>query len=188
MVYKNTSTGYGFIARVLHWSMALGVIALFVLGYWMRTLSYVSPYYQSAPNLHQSVGMIILGLLIFRLIWKLCNPKPKVASLTRVEHLGSVSLQWIFYLILFVIMISGYLILTLDGRGFSIFGSIQIPSVYSQKGLEQLAGKIHWVLAYLTMALVALHASAALWHHFIKKDDVLKQMTKPSHTTPPSNT
>jgi len=177
MTYKNTKSTYGVIARILHWTMALGIIGLFILGYWMRTLNYTSPYYQSAPNLHQSVGMVVLALLVFRFIWKLSNPTPHVETLTKLETVGSSLLHWAFYLIVLVISIAGYLILTLDGRGFEIFGIIDVPSLYSQKGLEQLAGQIHWILAYLLMGLVALHAGAALWHHFIKKDDVLRQMT-----------
>jgi len=177
MNYKNTKSTYGIIARTLHWTMAIGIIGLFILGYWMRTLNYTSPYYQSAPDLHQSVGMVILVLLIFRLVWKIANPTPHVPTLTRLEQVGSTLVHWAFYLILFVVMIAGYFILTSDGRGFEVFGLIDVPSVYTQKGLEKLAGQIHWILAYLTMGLVALHGGAALWHHFIKKDDVLRQMT-----------
>lgn len=185
MKYRNSTTTYGLIARVLHWGMALAVIALFILGYWMRGLNYTSPYYQTAPDLHQSAGMVVLVLLVFRLFWKITNPKPHVPTLTRFEHLASVALQWAFYAILFVMMVAGYFILTSDGRGFEVFGIIEIPSLYTQKGLEELAGKIHWILAYLTIGLAALHGGAALFHHFIKKDDVLRQMI--GHTSNDNN-
>jgi cytochrome b561 len=176
MKYKNTSSAYGLIARILHWGMAIGIIALFALGYWMRGLTYTSPYYQSAPDFHQSAGMVILVLLGFRLFWRLINPKPHEPTLTRFEHVASVGLQWVFYALLFVMMVAGYFILTSDGRGFAVFGIIEIPSLYTQKGLEELAGQIHWILAYLIMALAVLHGGAALFHHFIKKDNVLRQM------------
>lgn len=178
MTYKNTKTGFGLIARLLHWGMALGIFALFGLGYWMRTLTYASPYYQSAPNLHQSVGMIVFALLLFRLIWTLGNVAPDTSDLTRTEHIGATVMHWVFYAVLFVMMAAGYFILTLDGRSFGLFDLIDIPSLYSQKGLEKLAGKIHWMLAYLTMALAALHSAAAIWHHFIKRDRVMIRMLK----------
>jgi len=178
MAYRNTKTGFGLIARLLHWGMALGVFALFALGYWMRTLTYVSPYYQSAPDLHQSVGMVIFGLLVFRLFWKLGNVEPDTSDLTRFEHIGAALMHWAFYAVLFVMMAAGYFILTLDGRSFGIFDLVDFPSIYSQKGLEKLAGQIHWMLAYLTMALVALHGVAAFWHHYVKRDRVMVRMLK----------
>lgn len=178
MTLKNTAAGYGSVARLLHWLMAIVIFALFALGYWMRTLTYASPYYQSAPDLHQGVGMVIFGLLIFRLIWKLINIDPDTSDLTRIEHIGSMLMHWAFYAVLFVMMAAGYFILTLDGRSFSFFGLVDIPSIYSQKGLEKLAGQLHWMLAYLTMVLAALHGGAAIWHHFIKKDRVMIRMIK----------
>jgi cytochrome b561 len=178
MSYRNTKAGYGLVARILHWGMALAIFGLFALGYWMRTLTYGSPYYQSAPDLHQNLGMVVLGLMVFRLFWKLINTDPDTSELTKVEHLGSVLVHWAFYVMLFVLMIAGYFILTLNGRSFSFFGLIDIPSIYSQKGLEKLAGQLHWILAYLTMALAVLHGGAAIWHHYVKKDRVMLRMLK----------
>jgi len=178
MKYRNTKNGYGVIARVLHWGMALAIFGLFALGYWMVTLTYNSPYYKIAPDLHRSIGLVVLAFLLFRLIWKLINISPDTSDLTPLEHKGSALLHWGFYGLLLAVMIIGYLISTLDGRSISFFGLFEVPSLYSQKGLEKLAGQLHWILAYLTIALAVLHAGAALWHHFIKKDNVLKRMLK----------
>lgn len=178
MSYSNTKTGYGSIARLLHWVMAICIFGLFGLGYWMRTLTYVSPYYQSAPELHQGIGLTLFGVLVFRLIWKLANPSPKHAGLSKLEHNGANLMHWGFYGLLFAAMIAGYFISTLDGRAIHYFSLFDIPSIYTQKGLEKLAGKIHWMITYLIIAMAVLHAAAALWHHFIKKDGVLSSMTK----------
>ncbi len=178
MNYRNTKNGYGLVARMLHWGMALAIFGMFALGYWMMTLTYVSPYYKSAPDLHRSIGLVLLALLLFRFVWKLFNKAPDTSDLTPLEHKGSSLLHWGFYALLLTVMIVGYFISTLDGRSISVFGLFDVPSVYTQKGMEKLAGKLHWILAYLTIALAALHAGAALWHHFIKKDNVLKRMLK----------
>lgn len=178
MIYRNTKTGFGLIARLLHWGMALGIFALFALGYWMRGLTYVSPYYQSAPDLHQSLGMVMLALLLFRIVWKLGNVEPDTSDLTPIEHIGATLMHWGLYAILLVMMVAGYFILTLDGRSFGVFGLIDIPSIFAQKGAEKLAGQLHWMLAYLTMALAAVHAVAAFWHHFVKRDQVMNRMAK----------
>ncbi len=178
MVYRNTKTGYGLIARLLHWLMAIAIFGLFGLGYWMRTLTYYSPYYKTAPELHQSIGLTLFALLVFRFIWKLANPTPHHAELTPIESHGSSLLHWGFYALLLAIMVVGYFISTLDGRAIHYFSLFDIPSIHTEKGLEKLAGKLHWMLAYLLIALAALHAGAALWHHFIKRDRVLVSMTK----------
>ena len=91
-------------------------------------------------------------------------------------------MHWGFYVILLIIMISGYFISTLDGRSIPFFGLMDIPSLMTQKGSEETAGKIHWILAYATIGLVFLHAAIALWHHFVKRDPTLVRMIKPKHT------
>ena len=183
MRYTNTKSGYGLVARALHWSMALGIFGLFVLGWWMRKLTYYSPYYKTAPELHQSIGIVLLVLLVFRILWKLFNKSPDDSDLTTVERNGSKLLHWGFYPLLLALMLAGYFISTLDGRSIPLFWLVDVPSIYSQKGLEDLAGKLHWFLAYLTIAIALLHGGAALWHHFIKRDNVLKRMIKsPSET------
>ncbi len=178
MAYRNTKTGYGSVARLLHWLMAIVIFGLFGLGYWMRTLTYYSPYYKTAPELHQGIGLTIFALLVFRLIWKLANPVPEHAGLTSIEHKGSALMHWGFYVLLLAVMVVGYFISTLDGRAIPYFDLFDIPSIHTEKGLEKLAGKVHWMLAYLIIGLALLHAIAALWHHFIKRDRVLISMIK----------
>ena len=178
MKYRNTKNGYGFVARLIHWVMAFAIFAMFALGYWMMTLTYVSPYYKTAPDLHRSIGLVLLTLLLVRFVWKLLNPTPSTSDLSELEHKGSAVVHWLFYALLLAVMVAGYLISTADGRAISVFGLFDVPSLYAQKGLEKTAGKLHWILAYLTIALAALHAGAALWHHFVKKDNVLMRMLK----------
>lgn len=178
MMYRNTKNGYGAIARWMHWLMALGIFGLFALGYWMRTLTYYSPYYKPAPEIHQGIGLIMLALMLFRLFWRITNPSPDHAELTRPERMGSALLHWGFYPLLIVMMIAGYFITTLDGRPIHFFGLFDVPSIYTQKGLEKLAGQIHWILAYGIIGLALLHTLAALWHHFVKRDGVMMSILK----------
>ncbi|PCH94629.1 MAG: cytochrome B [Rhodobacteraceae bacterium] len=183
MLYRNTKSGYGLIAQILHWVMALSIFAMFGLGYWIRTLTYTSPYYQSAPNMHQSIGLVLLLLLVIRFGWKMVNINPATDDLSRVEDIGSSAMHWVLYALLFAVMVVGYLIATLDGRAIPFFDLVDIPSLYTDRGLEKLAGLLHWVLAYAIIALAGLHGLAALWHHFIKRDRVLLRMIAPLKNT-----
>ena len=172
----STIASYGLIARILHWGMALAIIAMFALGLWMRQLDYYSPYYQSAPHIHKSVGIILFVLLLFRLIWRLIDRQPSQDGLNPLNKRLSHIVHWLFYPLLLGLMIAGYFISTADGRSISVFGLFDVPAVINKKGIEATAGLIHYYMAVLIIAFAALHAGAALYHHFITKDGVLTSM------------
>ena len=174
--FKNTPDGYGSVARVLHWGMALAVIAMFGLGLWMRTLTYYSPWYNQAPAIHKSAGIILLVVLGLRLLWRFTNPQPDTSYLKPLEQKLSHLMHAGLYGLLIVLMLAGYFISTLDGRGIGMFGLFEIPSLYAQKGLENAFGFAHRALAYLLMFMVALHGLAALKHHFFDRDKTLVRM------------
>ena len=83
------------------------------------------------------------------------------------------------YLLLFGLFISGYLISTADGRAIDIFNWISVPAFGELiENQEDVAGDIHFYLAWTVIIVAALHALAALKHHFINKDDTMKQMLR----------
>lgn len=176
MLMRDTSTGYGAVSRLFHWLMAVAIFALFGLGWWMVELTYYSPYYKSAPDLHRSVGIMLLIALVARFVWRVANEKPSDSELTPFERKASHLVHWGFYPLLFALMISGYLISTPDGRPIEVFGLFDVPSLIQRKGLEDTAGWIHWGLAYGVMALAAIHSGAALKHHIIDKHTTLTRM------------
>ncbi len=178
MQYRNSKNGYGVVSRALHWGMALAIFGMFGLGVWMRTLTYYSPYYKIAPDLHKSIGLVLLALLVARFIWRLVNPAPDDGYLRPIERKASHLLHLAFYGLLVVLMAAGFMISTVDGRGIVVFGLFEIPSVYAQKGLEDVVGFIHAWLAYVLIAFAALHATAALKHHFIDRDVTLLRMLR----------
>lgn len=83
----------------------------------------------------------------------------------------------LLYLILFAIIISGYLISTADGQPISVFDWFSVPAVFTGEGEQaDLAGDVHLYLAWAVVVLSLLHATGALKHHFIDKDITLKRM------------
>ncbi|MEO1067371.1 MAG: cytochrome b [Pseudomonadota bacterium] len=173
----DTQTGYGWVSRVIHWLMAISIVAMFALGLWMRDLDYYSPYYKTAPDIHKGVGIFLLGLLVVRLAWRALNRKPSHGGVSVLEQRASTFVHWVLYPLLFLLMVSGYLISTADGRAINVFGLFSVPSVITQKGLEAIAGQIHYYTAFVVIAIASAHALAALYHHFFKRDDVLRSMT-----------
>lgn len=176
MQIRDTAAGYGLPTRAVHWIMAVAIIGMYVLGLWMVELNYYSPYYQSAPNLHRSVGILLLILLTIRLGWRLANTHPADDELSPIERWGSKIVHWGFYSLLFALMVSGYLMSTADGRPVEVFDWFSVPAIIEDKGMEKTAGEIHETLADITMIVVLLHAIAALKHHFFDRTRILTRM------------
>ena len=176
MLIRDTNTGYGLVTRLLHWLMALAIFVVFALGYWMVGLDYYSPYYTLAPDIHRSVGMLLLIALLLRWAWRLSNVHPGGEELSRFERLASKVVHEGFYPLLLALMISGYFISTSEGRGIDVFGLFTVPAVVSSKEIAQTAGLIHKILAYITVAVAAVHTLAALKHHTVDKSRILKRM------------
>lgn len=176
IMWRNTNDSYGRVSITLHWLIAVAVIGLFALGLWMVELGYYDPWYQRAPGLHKSSGVLLFGLVLLRLVWRYSNPRPRPVGSrwqSRTATLAHASLE----LLLLVTLVSGYLISTADGRPIDVFGLFQVPATLA--GLPDqadLAGKIHELLAFILIGLASLHALAALKHHFINHDATLRRM------------
>jgi len=176
MKLKNTPQTYGWLSIAIHWLMAAAIFAMFALGVYMVDLTYVHPWYKLAPHIHQSMGILLFLLLVFRLFWRLSNPLPQILGVG-IEKIIALLVHRLHYVFMFALMISGYLIVTADGRGIEVFSWFDFPAVFdAEKGREELAGIIHEYLAWGFMAFIALHAAAALKHHFIDKDATLWRM------------
>lgn len=174
---RNTSDNWGWVAIGFHWLTAVAVIGLFILGLWMVDLSYYSPWYNRAPDIHKSIGILLFGLVALRLSWRLFNVRPGPEPGPRWEHLLAEVVHWAIYLLLFAILATGYLIPTADGAAISVFGWFDVPAwVTGINNQEDVAGRLHRWLAWALIALVAVHAAGALQQHFIKRNRTLKRM------------
>lgn len=173
---KNSSEQYGWVSIVIHWLMAMVIIGMFVLGIWMVELEYYDTWYHRAPWVHRSVGMLLLFLLIFRSVWRLTNPVPEIMG-AWWEKIIALWVHRGHYLFMFAVIISGYLISTALGRGVEVFGWFDFPAMLpADKGRETTAGFVHMLLAWGFMGYIAMHAAAAMKHHFIDKDITLLRM------------
>ncbi len=179
---RNTSGSYGWIAIILHWLVAVAVIGLFALGLYMTGLSYYDPFYRQGPFIHKSIGILLFMLVAFRLVWRLINPRPApVPTIKRWEHIGAELAHWGLYLLMFAVMVSGYLISTADGRAIDVFGWFSVPAwITGLPRQEDIAGAVHYWLAMVLIGLAVLHGLAALKHHFWDRDDTLRRMLRVS--------
>ncbi len=174
----NTIDRFGLVTIVLHWVIALTIFGLFGLGWYMIDLSYYDPLGNMLPAIHKSIGILLILVFVFGVVWQIINLTPKpVEGSTRFEiiaarlaHLGLSGL-------IAVILVTGYLIPTAKGMGISVFGWFEVPATITNiPEQEYVTGLIHKYLSYAIIGLALLHAAAALKHHFINKDDTLRRM------------
>jgi cytochrome b561 len=177
---------YGRVAMLLHWYIAALVSFEFISAASFRLFSPGDlGYFHSAYRLHMSVGMNLLALSVCSVVWRVLHTYPSLPNdmnlLTRVLARGAHALLYVF---IFGASLSGWLILSARRSQAALFGAFywsKITSVselgYSQRlHMNDTLMPIHSVVAYAGLCLVALHVSAALYHHLWRGDQVLARM------------
>ncbi|SMF40092.1 cytochrome b561 [Alteromonadaceae bacterium Bs31] len=174
----NTNDSYGLVAVLLHWVTALAVVFLFALGLWMVDLDYYNSWYQLAPNIHKSVGFVLVLAVLFRLFWRLSQLTPQSPATHKAwERMLAKLMHVFFYIAIISMFFSGYFITTGKGQALHVLGFISIPAVIdNMDNVKDIASEVHEISAYTIIVAVALHALAAIKHHFIDKDKTLARM------------
>jgi len=164
-------------AKVLHWLVALLIIGLFALGQYMSDLS-MSPRKLQLYSWHKWFGVTVFLLVLIRLGWRLTHqPPPLPAQMLKwqrtASHIGHAAL----YVLMLAIPLSGWLMSSAKGYQTVWFGVLPLPDLLGKdKQLGDMLAELHGALNGLMMLIVVIHALAALKHHFIDRDDVLKRM------------
>jgi cytochrome b561 len=183
-MWRNTSDGYGLIQILLHWASALLIAVLLPLGLWMTELTYYDPWYTRAPDLHRALGVLFGLLLAVRWLAGRLQVRPQPLAHTHWERRGASLGHALLYLLPALLVVSGYLISTADGRAVDVFGWFAVPAtLHGLDGQEDIAGELHFWLSMVLLVLVVLHVGAALRHHFVLEDATLRRMLKPSYPT-----
>lgn len=176
MHIKNTQDQFGIISILLHWVMAILLIGLVCLGLYMTSIP-ISAEKLKLYGWHKEYGILVLMLVIVRITWRLSNMNPSLASLASWERKAARAVHWAFYGFMFALPMTGWLITSAAGLPVSFFGLFLLPNLISSSDeLRNLFEQIHEWLAYGLIATFCLHVAAALKHHFINKDDILKRM------------
>lgn len=176
---KNDKTGYGLLAILLHWLIAAIVITMLIIGLYMTDLP-LGTEKLKWYGLHKSIGIIILMLISIRLIWRLMNITPSLGNLPRWEKFAARTVHWAFYVFLFAMPLSGWMMSSAAGLTVSFFGWFNLPNfVPENETLFHFMETAHTWLAYGLIATICLHVAAALKHSLIDQDDILLRMLKP---------
>lgn len=166
----NDRESYGWLSIALHWLMALGIVALFWLGLYMVDLGYYDSWYNRAPRLHESIGLLLGFFLVIRFVARLANPPPRPLDQQQALVQLAIAVHWLFYLLIFAIITSGYLVSSAGGASVGLFDYFSLPPLLDLPQQEDIAGIWHRRLAWVIVLLAVVHSLAALKHHFIDRD------------------
>lgn len=164
-------------AKVFHWLTVLLMVAVFLLALIMVELP-LGPLKIELYNWHKTVGLTILALAVLRLAWRLRHPPPPMPEdMATWERLAAHAAHLGLYLFLFSQPLVGLVMSWASGFPTILFGSFTLPNpIGTDQALYDALSNVHFWSAWALLALIGLHAGAALRHHFIKKDTVLRRM------------
>jgi len=174
---RATSAGYGQVARGLHWL----VVGLLVLQY---AIAWTMPHIGRATrpvgliDLHLSFGLLIMIVVAARLIWRWRFPVPLVTEgVPACQTLVARATHALLYAVLLVLPLMGWTNASARGWRVNLFGVVALPQIVpTDSTLGRAMGDIHTATAWVLLAVAGLHVTAALYHHFLLRDGVLRRM------------
>ena len=180
-MWRNESDRYGLVSIGFHWILALAMLGLVALGAWMVGLNYYDPWYNRSLALHKAFGILVLVLALAKFGWHIADRRPGFGPEVKAyERAGATTMHWLLNAAIVLLPVTGYLISTSEGAGIDIFGLFEAPALFEvSEGTRELAIEIHYCLAYGVLALVAVHAGAALKHHLVDRGSTLRRMLVP---------
>jgi cytochrome b561 len=187
MTNANTRTRYGTVAMSLHWLIAALVLTNLYLGLSFDTYPKGDPTLFQMVQIHKSIGLSVLVLSIARLIWRLIHPVPPLpAGMSPALKFLAHATHYLLYFLIIAIPLSGWAMVSTSRLGLptSWFGLFDWPNIGfianmpldQKRSLHEPLEAIHMYLAWSAIVLLVIHVAGALWHQFIRRDDVLKRM------------
>ena len=171
------SAGYTPVAKGLHWLMAVLILGLLALGLYMHELP-LSPQKLQLYSWHKWASVTVFVLVWLRLAWRVTHrPPPLPQTLSAPQRALAHAGHALLYALMVVIPLSGWLMSSAKGVQTVWFGVLPIPDLLGRdKVLGEQLQQLHALLNTVLMLTLAGHVAAALWHHFVLKDDTLRRM------------
>lgn len=174
-------TRYGTVAMTLHWLIALAIIGMLTVGKYMVDLPNTGPNKFALYQLHKSFGITVLVLTLVRIGWRVVHPVPALPpGMPAWQRFGAHFSHYGLYALMLAIPLSGWAAVSASTLGIPtlLFGAVELPSlpIAPDRDTHEFFEGAHELLGDLMIALLILHVVAALKHHFVDKDTVLRRM------------
>jgi cytochrome b561 len=176
MPLRNNTTRWGSVARFLHWLMALAIIGNGIFGLWMGGLA-PSLHKINTFAIHKSIGLTVLALFLLRILWRAIDRRPPDEPAPRWQHLAAHMTHGLLYLLILAIPLSGWYFNSAHGYPLQWFKQFNLPALTGKNDdVASIAIAVHEYLFWFLLLVLCAHVGAALYHHFVVKDNVLRRM------------
>ncbi len=167
---------YGMVMQLLHWGVALLVIAQLTLGKFAEVEPKASG--EGFFQLHASLGALVFALMLVRIFWRLTQRMPAPFPMPAKQQLVTKAIHAGFYVVLILLVISGWRMSSAHGEAINFFGFFELPMFPGQldRELAETCEERHELLGNALLVLFAIHTLAALKHHFVDRDGLLRRM------------
>ena len=171
------SDRYTRTAIALHWIIALAVVAQIAWGWVMQTIPKQPPGLRAdAFNVHKSVGLTILALMILRALWRWRHPAPPLPAMPAWQATTARANHAVIYVCLFLMPLAGYLGSVFSGYPVKFFG-IALPAWgWKDDAIKNAMSVLHFSVSWVLLAAIALHVAAALKHWIWDRDGLVARM------------
>jgi len=168
---------FNLLARLLHWSMALAILAMLFVG---AAMVVSLRYREALLDLHRPLGLAILLLAIVRLVNRLRNtPPPLPDDLPRLQVWAATASHWALYALMLAMPLIGWAMLSAGAYPVVLFDGVNLPPILPHSpAMYGFLRPLHGVLAYVLFFTILAHLGAALYHAWVRRDGVFEQMAK----------
>lgn len=162
---------FGLITQALHWLTAILVVwAWLIAGTWGRDES------STIMALHQTLGFTVFVLVAVRLVWRFFDPRPQPVEMPGLMTLAGKASHWLLFALMVAIPLSAIVGSWFEGHAITLYGNAIGPLLTTDRRLGHQILEVHQLMGTTLMWVAGLHAAAAIYHHVLLKDRVLRQM------------
>ena len=167
---------YSPVAKLLHWLVVVLIGAQLALGWLMPGARRTTPP-DVLNNWHMSIGIVILAVIVIRALWRMLAGTPEPEPGPRWQVAAAEMAHLLLYVLVFALLLSGWANAVAHNWAITVFWSVKLPALMpSGAAWVHTVGELHSDIVWVLLGLVGLHVAAALGHHFILGDNVLRRM------------
>ncbi len=178
MALRNTAAEFGSLAKTLHWLIAIGIFVLIYLGIQQSGLER-GPEKTEIRFIHGSTALAVFVLMTVRIVWRFMNEVPAHPDgLPAWQRLSASVVHWGLYVVVFLQLIAGGMVVATGGRALPFFGLFSVPlPVEENHDNHEFWEEIHEFAWKIIAVLLVVHVIGAIYNHFIAKNDIVRRMT-----------
>lgn len=177
MMVDPQTPAYTPVARVLHWTTAALVLGTIPVGITMVNID-GGPLQDFLYNVHETIGTILMPIIMVRLIWRLTHPPlPLPLDIPAIQRFAAESVHWLLYGLLVIQPIVGWIGSSAYGAPIKVLWTFVLPPIWRKdRDFSDQVLEVHGVIGFAIVLLLCAHIGAALFHHFVRRDRVLLRM------------